>query len=121
MHPEDGSGGVQYFRFRSFESPLDYYYHALAARQIAPFEELLMNGSLDAGFSGSNRKLLYTKRDWKGRSLILIGNYEAFAEAETSIPLKGKVTNLISGETQVAKGRFQIKIPADGYVLLLVE
>ncbi|MBE6374765.1 MAG: hypothetical protein E7055_22205 [Lentisphaerae bacterium] len=117
----NGSGGVQYFRFRSFESPLDYYYHALAARQIAPFEELLMNGSLDTDFSGSNRKLLYTKRDWKGRTLILIGNYEAFAEAETAIPIKGKVTNLISGETQVAKGRFQIKIPADGYVLLLVE
>ena len=117
----NGSGGVQYFCFRSFESPLDYYHHALAVRRIAPFEELLMKGSLDSRFSGSNRKLLYTKRDWNGRSLILIGNYETLTAAETTLPLTGKVTNLITGKTQSAKGGFHVKIPADDYVLLLAE
>jgi len=117
----NGSGGVQFFSYRSFESPLDYYYLALAVKQIAPFEDLLMEGSLDFDFSGTNKNLLYTRRDWKGKSLILIGNYEAYSEAETTLPLKGKVTDLISGKKQAASGSFQVKIPADDYLLLLVE
>ena len=80
-----------------------------------------MEGSLDFDFSGTNKNLLYTKRDWKGRSLILIGNYEAYSEAETTLPLKGKVTDLISGKKQTSSGSFKVKIPADDYLLLLVE
>ena len=117
----NGSGGIQFYALRSLESPLDYYYLALAFKQIAPFEDLLMEGSLDFDFSGSNKKLLYTKRDWKGKSLILIGNYEARTPAETTLPLKGKVTDLISGKTYPANGSIQVKIPADDYLLLLVE
>ena len=117
----NGSGGVLVFTFRSFESPLDYYYFARAVKQIAPFEDLLMEGSLDFDFSGSNKNLLYTKRDWKGKSLILIGNYEARNPVETTLPLKGKVTDLISGKTFSANGSIHVKIPADDYLLLLAE
>ncbi|MBO5724475.1 MAG: hypothetical protein J6S58_06555, partial [Lentisphaeria bacterium] len=88
----NGCGGVQIYSFRSFGSPLDYYYFAEALRQIAPFEDLLMEGTLDFNFTISNKKLCCTKRDWKGKSLILVGNYEAVSRAETLLPLKGRVT-----------------------------
>jgi hypothetical protein len=37
------------------------------------------------------------------------------------LPLKGKVTDLVSGKTFPANGSIQVKIPADDYLLLLAE
>ncbi|MBO5924210.1 MAG: hypothetical protein J6Q81_06815, partial [Lentisphaeria bacterium] len=41
----NGAGGVLNYAFNHFaDSPLDFYYHALAVMKLAPYEELLLKG-----------------------------------------------------------------------------
>ena len=117
----NGAGGVQYFYFEGFESPLDYFYHARSMKQLAPYENIIMHGSLDEKFKGSNPNLVYTSRTYGKQTLILVGNYAAISPAETVIPVNGTVTDLVSGRRQVCSGKLTLKVPADDYILLLAE
>ena len=119
----NGAGGIQYFMYPSFESPLDYYYHAEAMRLLAPREDILMDGTLDTTFCGSNKDLRYTRRDLGKTSLILLGNYEAVKGAESVLELPGarSVTELRSGKKlSLHNGKVTVTVPPDEYILLEV-
>ncbi len=117
----NGAGGVQYFMYPSFESPLDYYYHARTLSELVPFEDILMKGTLDESFRGSNDKLLYTARILGNRTLLLIGNYAAVNPAETVIKVNGKVRDLVRRKDLTGSGgTVKLTIPADDYGLYLI-
>ena len=118
------TGDIYDERKGSFESPLDYYYHAEALRLLAPREDVLMDGTLDGSFSGSNKNLRYTRRDLGKTSLILIGNYEAVKGAESVLKLPGarSVTELRSGKKlSLHNGKVTVIVPADEYIRLEVR
>ena len=116
----NGASGIQYYLYQSFTSPRDYAYMAEALRLVAPYEELLMKGSLDS-FSGSNKNLFYTSRTWQKKSLVLVGNYGYLRAGTTILPLKGRITDLQSGKKYTANGKFTCTVPADSCRFFLVE
>lgn len=117
----NGSAGIQYYYFQSFRSPRDYAYVADGLRAIAPYEDILMNGSMDLAFKGSNKGLYYTARNYKNQTLVLVGNYAAVRDAATVLPLKGRVTDIFTGKKYNAKGSFRCIVPADSCRFFLVE
>ena len=115
----NGAGGLQYFAYRSFESPIDYYYHASALKKIAPYEELLLKGKL-LDLAGSNTALVYTARRNGNDMLLLIGNYGKLSEAETTIELSpggiGAVVDLNQNAPVAVKGNtLTVKIKPDNF------
>ena len=118
----NGAGGIQYFMYPSFESPLDYYYHARAMKLIQPYEDILMDGSLDFNFSGTDKSLRYTKRSLGKVDLILIGAYESVGAKKTVIPMNGakNAVDLISGKAiEINKdGTASVTVPADDFILI---
>ena len=91
-----------------------------AIRLLVPYEAILMDGALDLTFSGSNKNLLYTKRTLGKRSLLLIGNYGSSREGVTTLRIRGKVLNCVSGKTSTAGGSYKLVVPPDDFALLLV-
>ena len=98
----NGAGGLQYFQYNSFESPLDYYYHASALKKIAPYEEFLMKAKL-VELTGSNHDLLYTARRDGNDLLLLVGNYGKMTAVETVIELPPGAIDAFTDINQNAK------------------
>jgi hypothetical protein len=120
----NGAGGLQYFAYRSLESPIDYFYHASALSKIAPYENILMKGKL-LELTGSNGSLLYTARQQGSETLLLIGNYGTMSAAETTVKLPlnriTRILDLNTGQPLPATNPLVVKVPADGFALLHIQ
>ena len=85
----NGAGGVQYFYALGFESPLDYYHVARAFALLAPYEDILLDGSLEEHVRGEAPGITFTARRLGERMLLLAGNYGAQRPAEDSLFVPG--------------------------------
>ena len=120
----NGAGGVQFFARRSFESPLDYFYLARAFAALAPYEDILMKGSLDEKLAGSNPALLYTVRKLGGKILYLVGNYETQRKADAELsPARVKAVRTLSpfSPAKLENGIVKVRIEPDSFGLYLLE
>ncbi|MBQ9771360.1 MAG: hypothetical protein IJW23_06000, partial [Lentisphaeria bacterium] len=81
----NGAGGITYFDFNSFDTPLDFYYHAKAMAAIQDHEDLILDG-IPQDITGSNKKMVYSITVKGNEAILLVGNYDR-ATPETSIKL----------------------------------
>ena len=92
----NGAGGLQYFAYFSFESPIDYYYLAAVLKQLAPYEDLLMRAQL-IEVTASNPDLVYTARLHGEDMLLLVGNYGKMTPARTAVNLPaGNIADVLA-------------------------
>ena len=83
--------------------------------------DILMDGTLDRSFTGTNKNLLYTRRTLGKRSLLLIGNYSNLQENSTELSIRGKLLNCVTGERSTANGSYKLRIAPDDFAMLLLE
>lgn len=115
------NGTTHVLQYGTFTSPHDYYQMNEAIRLLVPYENILMDGTLDCSFTGTNKQLLYTRRTLGKRSLLLIGNYSNRTENQTELSINGKVLNCVTGKESVANGVCKLQIAPDDFALLFLE
>ncbi len=115
------NGTTHVLQYGTFTSPHDYYQMNEAILLLVPYEDILMDGTLDCSFTGTNKQLLYTKRTLGKRSLLLIGNYSNRNENQTDLSIKGRILNCVSGKRDVAEGSYRLSVAPDDFAMLLLE
>lgn len=118
----NGACGITYYCYTDFETPMDFYYHAKALAEIAPFEDLIMDGEILEP-TGSNKQLSYSGIKQGNEMLLLIGNYQNMPGNTTYAAPFDKVTqikDLRSGKALPAENPINIDVPKDGIMLLYI-
>ena len=119
----NGAGGVLNYAFNHFaDSPLDFYYHALAVMKLAPYEELLLNCE-HPEITGSNDKMFYSMAKRGNELLLLVGNYYR-ANPETTIKLpfaQASVLDLNTKEKSTAGSEFKINVEPGKFNLYYIK
>lgn len=82
----NGAIGTTYYWFWNFDTPDDYYFHAKAYAQLAPYEDLVADGEV-VDLKGDNPAMTYSALRKNGEMLILIGNYNKTKKTTTKITL----------------------------------
>ncbi|MCX5641757.1 MAG: hypothetical protein NTY10_00720 [Candidatus Omnitrophica bacterium] len=122
----NGAAGLTYFWYGDFDTPLEFYYQAKALAEIAPYEDLIMDGTVLTP-TGTNTNLHYSgimsslRRDM----ILLVGNYQKDAAVTTYTAPWGvlsQVTDLETGlpVSTVSGGQITLDILADGTRLLYI-
>jgi hypothetical protein len=101
----NGANGITYFAYKDFDTPREFYYHAKALAEIAPYEDLLVDGEILTDFEGSNKNLTYSAVRKGGEMLILIGNYKRDPGGETDLVLPYKKIKEIRDLRDDGKGK----------------
>ena len=93
------------------DSPLDFYYHALAVMKLAPYEELLIKGEYPE-VKGSNDKMFYSMVKNGSEMLLLVGNYyKAAPETVVTLPVnKAEVLDLNTREKSTTGKEFKMSV-----------
>ena len=119
----NGSGGILNYAFNHFaDSPLDFYYHALAVMKLAPYEELLEKGEYSE-IKGSNDKQFYSMVKNGGEMLLLVGNYYK-ADPATSVELpydKVQVKDLNTGKVFSSGKTLKLNVERGGFGLYCIK
>ncbi len=118
----NGGDGFGYYWFGDFDTPLDYYYHVKALATIAPYWEILKNGS--PWFrSGSNKGLFYSGWTNSDRALLLVGNYlNATEETTIELPFLAKtIRDIRSGREYSPAKTLKLNVPKDQVCLLYLK
>jgi len=108
----NGAGGVLNYAFNHFaDSPLDFYYHALAVMKLAPYEKLLIKGEYPE-VKGSNGKMFYSMVKADNEMLLLVGNYyKAAPENVVTLPCsKAEVLDLNTGRKLTTGKEFKMNV-----------
>lgn len=120
----NGAKGTTYYKFSNFETPLDYYYHAKAYAQIAPYEDLVVEGD-KALLSNDNPKLTYSALRKDDEMLILVGNYAKTDKIKTKIELPFKkilkIKDLREEKTLPLKNSLILKVQPGDIRLIYVK
>lgn len=119
----NGSIGVTYYCYGDFDSALDYYYHAKAIAEIAPYEDLIADGEILEP-KGSNDKMTYSGIKKGDEMLFLIGNYSRTSEETTFTPPFTKiirVKNLRSNQEIKPAQELKIKVPKGDIALFWIK
>lgn len=121
----NGATGIGYYCFSDFDTPMDYYYHAKALAEVAPYQELLAGArccEVDAG-----NPTLQTSGMWneKDELLVLVANYQGSksAKAVLALPFKTvtEVLDISGGKPLPNTASVELEIPAHGFRLLHVR
>lgn len=118
----NGAGGISYYCYDDFDTPLDFYYHAKALAEIAPYEDLIMDGEVLEP-TGSNQQLTYSGIKKNNEMLLLVGNYlNAPGNTSYTAPFAQvtEIRDLRSGKTLPAVNPITLDVPGDGIKLLYI-
>jgi hypothetical protein len=119
----NGANGITYYCFEDFDTPLDFYYHAKALAEIAPYEDLIMDGEVLEP-TGSNKQLTYSGIKKGNEMLLLVGNYANSPSKTTYKTLFRKVKevkDLRSGKRLTAATTINLEVPKGGIRLLYIR
>ena len=119
----NGATGVTYYCYGDFDSALDYYYHAKAIAEIAPYEDLIADGIILEA-KGSNDKMTYSVVRKGEEMLLLVGNYSRAGEETTfTVPFAKvkQVKDLRSGQEIKPAQELKLKVPKGDIVLLWIK
>lgn len=119
----NGGAGILYFRFTNFDNPMDYYYHAKALSEIAPYEDIIVDGKI-LNLQGENKNLTYSSIKKGSEMLLLVGNYQC-DEPATSIKLPFKrvmkIKDLRNNKNIPSQNPLRFSVPRNGIRLLHVS
>ncbi|MFA7231820.1 MAG: hypothetical protein WC071_11175, partial [Victivallaceae bacterium] len=119
----NGACGITYYWYGDFDTPLDFYYHAKALAEIAPYENLIMDGEVLEP-AGSNKQLTYSGIKNGNEMLLLIGNY-ANAPEETifKAPFSKviEIKDLRSGKNISSDNNISLNVPKGDIRLLYIK
>ena len=118
----NGSCGILNYSFGYFDTPLDFYYHALAIKKLAPYEEILLNGKF-IDIEGSNKKMFYSMVQKDDEMLLLVGNYfkEAPATMVTLPYSKAEVLDLNTQKSFTASSKFKFNVEPGKFSLFYIK
>ncbi len=117
----NGAGGMTYYAYWDFDTPLEYAALAKALRMVAPYEDLLMDGELvEIKVNGVDTSAI-RKGD---EMLLLVGNYRR-PDMNVSIKLPFRkvisVKDLRDGEKFTAANSIKLNVPRSSIRLLYVK
>ena len=118
----NGACGITYYCYTDFDTPLDFYYHAKALAEIAPYEDLIMDGEILEP-SGSNQQLTYSGIKRGNEMLLLVGNYRnAPGNTAYTAPFANvtQIKDLRSGKVLPAANPIKLDVPEGGIMLLYI-
>ncbi|MFA6103682.1 MAG: hypothetical protein WCV67_10050 [Victivallaceae bacterium] len=120
----NGACGITYFCYNDFDTPLDFYYHARALAEIAPYEDLIMDGEVLEP-AGSNQEFTYSGMKKGNEMLLLIGNYLKVKNTATTIELPldkvSQIKDLRSGKMLKAEKMLTLDVPPGEIRLLYIK
>jgi hypothetical protein len=118
----NGSCGILNYSFGYFDTPLDFYYHALAIKKLAPYEEILLNGKF-IDIEGTNKKMFYSMVQKDDEMLLLVGNYfkEAPATMVTLPYSKAEVLDLNTQKSFTTSQEFKFNVEAGKFSLFYIK
>jgi len=122
----NGICGITYFTYWDFDSPRDFYYHSKALSEIAPYENIIMDGTVMTDLEGSNKNLTYSAVKKGNEMLLLVGNYKRTADGEAEIKLPFKeiveIRDLRDNGNQIKSGNnLKINVPKSQIILYYIE
>ncbi|OGV52104.1 MAG: hypothetical protein A2017_10720 [Lentisphaerae bacterium GWF2_44_16] len=114
----NGACGILYYCYTDFDTPMDFYYHSKALAEIAPYEDLLLDGEKRFDLIGSNKNFTYSATKKGNEMLLLIGNYKRDPNGETEINLPfrsiSEIRDLRNNKKIMNSGNiFKANIPKD--------
>lgn len=119
----NGARGFIYYAFADLD-PQDYYFHAKALFELAPYQTLLSSGA-PVTLTSSNTSLTSTcfKSSSLNQALVLIGNYKSSTDATTTItsPVSfspGTVQDVVTSTYLTPSSQITVTVPGNGFVLL---
>jgi hypothetical protein len=119
----NGATGITYYWYGDFDTALDFYYHAKALAQIAPYEDLIMDGKVFEP-TGSNTELTYSGIKKGNEILLLIGNYANATPETVFVTPFSKVTqvkDLRSGKDIKLTANLELEVPRGDIRLLYIK
>ena len=119
----NGSTGITYYQFQDFDTPLDFYYHAKALAEIAPYENLIVDGEVLEP-AGSNKGLSYSGVKKDGEMLLLVGNYKKVAtQTAFTAPFSKvfEIKDLRSGKKLAPRKKIELSVPKGQIRLLYIK
>jgi len=118
----NGASGITYYRYDDMD-PMDYFYHAVALKTLAPFEELLKEGK-GIEMASSNERLTCSAFGTDGEALVLVGNYAETPQTQTGISFPGRTVRAVrevKGDREMAgKELDHLQVDPKEHRLLLV-
>ena len=119
----NGAGGITYFKFADFDTPEDFYYHAVALAKLRPYEDLIAAGkpvAVSAAPAGIKTSALQDKNDL----LLLLGNYDG-VEPQVRVTLPAPAAKMVdcnTGKTLKADGKtLSVNVPAGKFRLIYIK
>lgn len=120
----NGACGITYYCYEDFDTPLDFYYHAKALAEVAPYEDLIVDGQV-LNPTGSNKDLTYSGVKKGSEMLLLIGNYQKVNNTSTTVELPldsvSQIKDLRSGQLLKAEKTLSIEVPPGEIRLLYLK
>lgn len=122
----NGACGITYYWYGDFDTSRDFYYHAKAMSEIAPYENLILDGTIITDLEGSNKALSYSAIKKGDEMLLLVGNYKRSANGKTEIKLPFKniidIKDLRDNGKQIKSGNnLTIDVPKDQIILYYIR
>jgi len=119
----NGVGGITYFLYSDFDTPLDFYYHAQALSLLAPYESLLLTGT-PVELTSSNPDVLISSIRKDNVMLLLAGNYALSSEElKIQLPFKTitKIQDLRQNMTIPIATNLALCVPKGSIRLLFIQ
>ena len=119
----NGACGITYCHFWDFDTPMDFYYHAKALAEIAPYEDLIVEGDV-LDITGTNKQLTYSAIRNKNEMLLLVGNYTKTKQTETRLVLPFKncvIKDLRENKLVEHDNPLILKVPSDDVRFLYIK
>jgi hypothetical protein len=119
----NGAGGITYYNFSDFDTPLDFYYQAKALAEIAPYENLIVDGKVLEP-TGSNKQLSYSGVRKGNEMLLLIGNYKkTVPETTIQLPFRKitEIKDLRSSNLIPLNNKLILNVPKAGIRLIYIK
>jgi hypothetical protein len=88
----NGACGFDYYWYGDFDTPMDFYYHSKALAEVAPYEDIIMDGVVVSDLEGSNKNLTYSAIKKGNEMLLLVGNYKRDANGQSEIKCLSRVS-----------------------------
>lgn len=119
----NGAGGILYFQYAYFaDSPLDFYYHAMAVMKLAPYEDLLTCGEYSQVRDRTGKMLCSLVR--RGNEMLLLaGNYFK-TQPKTAVTLpfeKAEVLDLNTRKRFAANRDFEFNVKPGKFGLFYIK
>jgi hypothetical protein len=119
----NGSCGFTYFSYTDFDTPMFFYYHSKALAQIAPYEDIIVDGTIMTPV-GSNAELTYSGVRLKNQILLLVGNYSHGNEmTKYTVPLQEikEIKDLQTGKVIPVSNPLILKVPKGKIRLIYIS